>query len=69
MTDEDKIRRYGSIEAADRYLAQRYLDDTDYIIIKMMEYQMLNKTVDNDYTEILQKREEARIFLRNSEVR
>lgn len=69
MTDEDKIRKYGSIEAADRYLAQRYLDDTDYIIIKMMEYQMLNKTVDNDYTEILQKREKARIFLRNSEVR
>lgn len=69
MTDEDKIRRYGSIEDADKFIAQKYLKDTDYVIIKMMEYQMLNKTIDNDYGEILKKREEARIFLRNSGVR
>lgn len=69
MTDEDKIRRYGSIENADKFIAQKYLKDTDYVIIKIMEYQMLNKVVDNDYREILKKREEARNFLRNSEVK
>lgn len=69
MTDEDKIRKYGSIEDADKFIAQKYLKDTDYIIIKIMEYQMLNKVVDNNYGEILKKREEARNFLRNSEVK
>lgn len=69
MTDEDKIYKYGSVEAYDRFMAQKYLNDTDYIVIKMVEYQMLNKSVDNDYTEIFKKREEARDFLRKTEVR
>ena len=37
-SDEDKIRKYGSINAADKFMAQKYLNDTDYIIIKIKEY-------------------------------
>lgn len=47
---------------------QRYLKDTDYIIIKIQEYTMLNKEIDNDYTEILQEREYCREILRKLEV-
>lgn len=47
--------------------AKRYLAETDYVIIKMQEYAMLNKEIDNDYTEILTKREEARETIRNLE--
>lgn len=48
--------------------AQRYLKETDYIIIKIQEYSMLNKEIDNDYTEILQEREYCRNVLRKLEV-
>ena len=34
----------------------------------MQEYAILNKIIVNDYTEILEKREEARNFLRELEV-
>ena len=68
MTDEDKISLYGSIEEYDKFMAQKYLNDTDYIIIKIKEYEMLDKQVEEDYTEILEKREEARKFLRELEV-
>lgn len=47
---------------------QRYLRDTDYIIIKIQEYTLLNKPIDNDYTEILQEREYCREILRKLEV-
>lgn len=44
--------------------AEEYLKNTDYIIIKMQEYQITGQQLDNDYTEILQKREEARNIIR-----
>lgn len=47
---------------------QRYLKDTDYIIIKIQEYTMLGKEIDNDYTEVLQERERCREILRKLEV-
>lgn len=68
MSDETKIRLYGSIEEYEKFMAKKYLQDTDYVIIKIQEYTLLNKEVDNDYTEILEKREEARNVLRELEV-
>lgn len=68
MSDEMKIRLYGSIEEYEKFMAKKYLSDTDYVIIKIQEYTLLNKEVDNDYTEILEKREEARNVLRELEV-
>lgn len=50
------------------YKARKYLEDTDYVIIKIQEYQITGQQVDNDYTETLQKREEARNILRSLEV-
>ena len=47
--------------------AQRYLQDTDYIANKIIEYQVLNKELDNDYTDVLIKREEARQVIRDYE--
>lgn len=47
--------------------AQRYLQNTDYIANKIIEYQVLNKEIDKDYTEILLKREEARQVIRDYE--
>lgn len=47
---------------------QKYLKDTDYIIIKIQEYAMLGKEIDNDYTEVLQEREYCREILRKLEV-
>ena len=44
-----------------------YLANTDYISNKIIEYQVLNKELDNDYTEILLKREEARQVIRDYE--
>ena len=42
----------------------RYLKDTDYIIIKMQEYSMQDKEVEDDYSAELQKREECREIIR-----
>ena len=47
---------------------KNYLKNTDYIIIKIQEYSMLNKEIENDYTEILQEREYCRKVLREVEV-
>lgn len=47
--------------------AQRYLQNTDYIANKIIEYQVLNKELDNDYTDVLIKREEARQVIRDYE--
>lgn len=68
MSNEDKIRMYGSVKAYEKFMAEKYLKDTDYVIIKIQEYQITGQQVDNDYTETLQKREEARNILRSLEV-
>ena len=47
--------------------AQSYLKQTDYIANKIVEYQVLGKELDQDYTETLIKREEARQVIRNLE--
>lgn len=49
--------------------ARQYLNDTDYIANKIIEYQFLGKKLDNDYSETLQKREEAREVIREHEER
>jgi len=63
---------YPSVEEMERQTATReakqYLSDTDYVVIKMQEYALQNKEVDNDYTEILQEREHCREILRELEV-
>ncbi len=46
------------------YKSKQYLIDTDYIANKIIEYQFLGKELDNDYTETLNKREEARQVIR-----
>lgn len=47
--------------------AYEYLEKTDYISNKIIEYQFLGKEMDKDYTEILNKREEAREVIRKYE--
>lgn len=63
------ISMFGSVEEAEKIsklqTAQNYLIQTDYIANKIIEYQFLEKELDKDYTEILQKREEARQVIRN----
>lgn len=65
------LKIYPSVEEMEkRYAinnAKKYLDDTDYILIKIQEYTMLNKEIDNDYTEILQERERCREVIRKYE--
>ena len=66
------LKIYPSVEEMERQTAIRqarqYLLDTDYVIIKMQEYALQSKEVDNNYTDVLQKREEARNVLRELEV-
>lgn len=66
------LKIYPSVEEMEKQTAireaKKYLSDTDYVIIKIQEYTLLNKGIDNDYTEILEKREEARNVLRELEV-
>lgn len=66
------LKIYPSVEEMEKQTsireAKKYLQDTDYVIIKIQEYTLLNKEIDNDYTEILEKREEARNVLRELEV-
>lgn len=73
-TEEQKqniLRHYNSIEEYEKISkireAEQYLKDTDYVVIKMQEYSLLNKEVDNDYADILKKREECREILRTKE--
>ena len=47
--------------------AQKYLKDTDYVVIKMMEYSITNQKIDNDYSDILQERERCREIIRKNE--
>ncbi len=62
------LLHYNSIEEYERISkmreAEQYLKDTDYVVIKMQEYSFTNKEVDNNYADILQKREECREILR-----
>lgn len=67
MTQEKIIELYGTIEFYNKVMAEQYLNDTDYIANKIIEYQVLNKELDNDYTDILIKREEAREVIRDYE--
>ena len=66
------LKFYPSVEEMEKQNsireARQYLADTDYVVIKIQEYMLLNKVIDNDYTEILNKREEARNVLREMEV-
>lgn len=73
-TDEQKeniLIHYSSIEEYEKITAkkeaQEYLKNTDYVVIKMAEYSAIGQNIDNDYTEVLQKREEARNIIRESE--
>lgn len=55
-------------EEEEKYVnAINFLNSTDYIANKIIEYQVLNKELDNDYTDILIKREEARQVIREYE--
>lgn len=67
MSEETTIELYGSLEFYNKVMAENYLKDTDYIANKIIEYQVLNKELDNDYTDVLIKREEARQVIRDYE--
>ncbi len=67
MDKEKELELYGSVEFYNKVMAERYLNSTDYIANKMVEYQFLGKEMDKDYTEILNKREEAREVIRKYE--
>lgn len=44
--------------------AQQYLNNTDYILIKIKEYEITGQEITEDYSEILEKREESRQVIR-----
>lgn len=67
MTQEKIIELYGTIEFYNKVMAEQYLQNTDYIANKIIEYQFLGKELDKDYTETLKEREEARKIIRNYE--
>lgn len=67
MHKSEVIELYGSLERKEMIDAQQFLNETDYIANKIIEYQVLNKEIDKDYTEILLKREEARQVIRDYE--
>lgn len=67
MTQEKIIELYGTIEFYNKAMAEQYLQGTDYIANKIIEYRFLGKELDKDYTETLKKREEAREVIRNYE--
>lgn len=67
MSEKTTIELYGSLEFYNKVMAEQYLQDTDYIANKMIEYQFLGKELDKDYTETLKKREEAREVIRDYE--
>ena len=73
-TEEQKeniLRHYSSIEEYEyietKRQAEKYLNDTDYIVIKAYEYTITGQELDKNYNEIFQKREEARNVLRQLE--
>lgn len=51
------------VEVATKFLAKEYLNQTDWIVTKINEYQVIGKDIDellSKYAEQLTKREEAR---------
>lgn len=73
-TEEQKesiLNHYESIEEYERITAikaaQEYLNSTDYIVVKAYEYQLTNTEIEQDYTEVFAKREEARNIIRQLE--
>lgn len=72
-TEEQKaniLRHYESVEGYEKIKAekeaQEYLNKTDYIIIKLLEYTLTGKISLDDYKETLNKREEMRNRLRKN---
>ena len=69
--EENILQNYSSVEEYENVMklleAQSYLRQTDYIANKIIEYKVLGKELDQDYTETLIKREEARQVIRNLE--
>lgn len=65
------LRHYNSIEEyekiAVRREAEKYLADTDYILIKLFEYTLTGKASLTDYKDVFKKREEAREKIRGLE--
>lgn len=63
------LNHYNSIEEYEKISqireARQYLKDTDYVVIKMQEYTFTGQDIDNDYREVLNKREDCREILRN----
>lgn len=64
MSKDLIIELYGSLERKQMIDAQQFLNETDYIANKIVEYQILGKELDKDYTDVLNKREEARETIR-----
>ena len=62
------LKIYSSIEEYEKQKeiveAKTYLANTDYVVIKIKEYELQDKVIDNDYSEILEKREKARNVIR-----
>ena len=61
------IELYGTSERKEMIDAYNYLTKTDYIANKIIEYQFLGKELEQDYTDVLNKREEAREVIRQYE--
>lgn len=61
---ENILSVYDSMDEFYAVEAQRYLTSTDYVTNKIAEYQYLSKELDKDYTDVLNKREEARETIR-----
>lgn len=58
----DSIEDYEKKAALDE--AQKYLDDTDYVVVKAYEYKITGTELDQDYSDVFAKREEARETIR-----
>ncbi|MEA4964868.1 MAG: hypothetical protein VB055_03455 [Oscillospiraceae bacterium] len=55
--------RHGDTAATEAGFYRTFLQQTDYIPAKIMEAQFAGKTLDEDYSAVLQGREEAREIL------
>ncbi|MEA4965378.1 MAG: hypothetical protein VB055_06115 [Oscillospiraceae bacterium] len=57
--------RHGDTAATEAGFYRTFLQQTDYIPAKIMEAQLIGKTLDEDYSAVLQGREEAREMINN----
>ncbi len=68
---ENILRHYDSIEDYEKKEAikeaQEYLNKTDYIVIKLYEYNLTGEEIDKDYNSVFVKREKMRNILRELE--